>query len=110
VRANDFACFGWAIAAPDQANSEVRNPNIVALAGEQDVLRFDVAMNDPGGVCRVESARNLPGDLQNGIYGPGVDTQPIRSLRSPPSAMGITRNGFLSRAPVSLSANDQSDL
>jgi hypothetical protein len=76
VRAHDFARFGWAIAATYQTDSKVRNPNIVAFAAEQNILRLD--MNDPGGVRRVGGACDLQRDLQNGLYRPGIDAQPIR--------------------------------
>jgi len=37
------------------------------VAGEEDVRRFDVAMNDPFLVRGFESVRNLDGSVQSGL-------------------------------------------
>ena len=77
MRAHYFARFGGSIPTSYQTNSKVRNPNIVTLAGEKDVLRFDIPMNDAGGVSRPKSIRCLPSDVQDRLYGPGVEAEPI---------------------------------
>ena len=51
----------------DQANPKIAQPEFMAPARKQDVLRLDIAMNDFGRMSGAQRAGNLLGDLQHGV-------------------------------------------
>jgi hypothetical protein len=49
----------------------------VTFAGEQNILRLDIAMNNSRGMRYLKGARNLFGDLQYGIHRSLIERQSI---------------------------------
>ena len=62
---DNFCAFGCPIFVANEANSEVRQPNLVALAGKENVGRFDVSVNDSLRMGCGQSFAELSGNLKS---------------------------------------------
>ena len=68
-RPHDLGRFRHPLRFTDQANPKIAQPEFMAHACEQDVLRLDIAMNDLGRMSGAQRARDLLGDLQHAVDG-----------------------------------------